>query len=128
MTTNNDRTLIVGKHFSGKTYLLLKIFSRIPNRDIDIVNKAPPDQYSNSKIKIKEIGEEITPLKEYENAIIVSHDNLGTSKGKYIDQFIIGCRQNYLSTFHISQSYFHLPKRYEIRVTKLFCLIKHQKI
>ena len=29
----NDRTLLVGPSFSGKTYMMLKIPSRIPNRD-----------------------------------------------------------------------------------------------
>ena len=33
-TDNNNRTLIVGTYFSGKTYLILKILSRTPNRDI----------------------------------------------------------------------------------------------
>ena len=31
---NNNRTLLVGPSFSGKTYLMLKFFSRIPDRDI----------------------------------------------------------------------------------------------
>ena len=31
---NNNRTLLVGPSFSGKTYLMLKILSRIPDRDI----------------------------------------------------------------------------------------------
>ena len=39
---NNSRTLLVGRPFSGKTYLMLKILSRIPNRDIYIITKSPP--------------------------------------------------------------------------------------
>ena len=31
---NNNRTLLVGPSFSGKTYLTLKILSRISDRDI----------------------------------------------------------------------------------------------
>ena len=50
---NNTRTLLVGPSFSGKTYLMLKILSRMPNRDIYIITKSPPEQYTNSKIKIK---------------------------------------------------------------------------
>ena len=61
---NNNRTLLVGPSFSGKTQLMLKILSRIPNRDIYIITKSPPEQYSNSKIKIKEISDEIKPLSE----------------------------------------------------------------
>ena len=59
---NNNRTLLVGPSFSGKTYLMLKILSRISDRDIYIITKSPPEQYVNSKIKIKERNEEIKPL------------------------------------------------------------------
>ena len=31
---NNNRTLLVGPSFSGKTYLMLKILSRLSDRDI----------------------------------------------------------------------------------------------
>ena len=68
---NNNRTLIVGPSFSGKTYLMLKILSQIRDRDIYIITKSPPEQYSNTKIKIKEISDEIKPLNEYENVVIV---------------------------------------------------------
>ena len=56
---NNHRTLMVGPSFSGKTFLLLKILSRIPNRDVFIITKSPSEQYSNSKNK--EIGGEMKP-------------------------------------------------------------------
>ena len=56
---NNNRKLLVGPSFSGKTYLMLKILSRISDRDIYIITKSPPEQYSNSNIKIKEISDEI---------------------------------------------------------------------
>ena len=49
---NNNRALLVGPSFSGKTYLMLKILSPITDRDIYIITKPPPEQYSNSKIKI----------------------------------------------------------------------------
>ena len=81
--------------FLGKTYLMLKILSRIPlDRDIYIIAKSPPGQYSNFKIKNKEIGDEIKPLNEYENALIVFGDILGTSNSKYIDQYSIKGRHN----------------------------------
>ena len=73
---NNNRTLLVGPSFSGKTHLMLKIFSRIPNRDIYIITKSPPEQCSKSKIKIKELSDEIKPLNDYENAVIVFDDIL----------------------------------------------------
>ena len=61
---NNNRTLLVGSSFPGKTYLMLKILSRMIDRDIYIITKSPPEQYTNSKIKIKEISDEIKPLNE----------------------------------------------------------------
>ena len=68
---NNQRrimltlTKIFGPSFTGKTYLMLKLLSRIsPDRDIYIITKAPPEQFPSSKIKIKEISDEIKPLNE----------------------------------------------------------------
>ena len=107
----NNQTLLVGPPFSGKTFLMLKILSRIPNRDIYIINKSTPEQYSNSKIKIKELNDEIKPLNEYENGIIVFDDILGSSNSKFIDQFFIRGRHNNLDIYYLSQSYFDLPKR-----------------
>ena len=108
---NNNRTLLVGPSFSGKTYLMLKILSRIPNRDIYIITKSPPEQYTNSKIKIKEISDEIKPVNEYENGIIVFDDILGSSNSRFIDQFFIRGRHNNLDIYYLSQSYFDLLKR-----------------
>ena len=108
---NNNRTLLVGPSFSGKTYLMLKILSRISDRDIFIITKSPPEQYTNSKIKIKEIGDEIRPLNQYENGIIVFDDILGSSNSRFIDQFFIRGRHNNLDIYYLSQSYFDLPKR-----------------
>ena len=75
---NNNRTLLVGPSISGKTYLMLKILSRIPYRDFYIITKSPPEQYTSSKIRIKEINDEIKPLNEYENGIIVFDDIIGS--------------------------------------------------
>ena len=107
----NNRTLLVGPSFSGKTYLMLKILSRISNRDIYIITKSPPEQYSNSKIKIKEISDEIKPLNEYENCVIVFDDILGSTNSNYINQYFIRGRHNFLDIYYLSQSYFDLPKR-----------------
>ena len=68
---------------------MLKILSRISDRDIYIITKSPPEQYTKSKIKIKEINDEIKPLNEYENGIIVFDDISGSSNSKFIDQFFI---------------------------------------
>ena len=106
----NIRTLLVGHSFLGKTYLMLKLLSRIPNRDIYIITKSPPEQYSISKIKIKETSDEIKPLNEYENSIIVFDDSLGSSNSRHIDQFFIRGRHKDLGIYSLSQSYFDLQK------------------
>ena len=108
---NNNRTLLTGPSFSGKTYLMLKTLSRIPDRDIYIITKSPPEQYTNSKIKFKEISDEIKPLNEYEIGIIVFDDILRSSNSRFIDQFFIRARQHNLDFYYLSQSYFDLPKR-----------------
>ena len=108
---NNNRTLWVGLSFSGKTYLILKILSRMLDRDIYLITKSPPEQYTNSKTKIKEISDEIKPLNEYENGIMVFDDVLGSSNSRFIDQYFIRGRHNNLDIYYLSQSYFDLPKR-----------------
>ena len=108
---NNNRTLLVGPSFSGKTYLMLKILSRNLDRDIYIITKSPPEEYTNSKIKIKQISDEIKPLNEYENGIIVFDDILGSSNSRFIDQFFVRGRHKNLDIYYLSQCYFDLPKR-----------------
>ena len=102
---------MVGPSFSGKTYLMLKILSRISDRDIYIITKSPPEQYTNSKIKIIEINDEVKPLNEYENGIVVFDDILGSPNSRFIDQFFIRGRHDNLDIYYLSQSYFDLPKR-----------------
>ena len=102
MFAYNNQKLLVRPCPSGKTSLTLKIFSRIPNRDIYLKSKSPPEQYSNSKNKVREIGEEIKPLSEYGKAIIVLADILGTSKNKHKDQCFIRGRHENLEFFYLS--------------------------
>ena len=102
---------MVGPNFSDKTYLMLKILSRIPDRDIYIITESSPEHYSNSKIKIKEISDEMKPLSEYENAIIVFDVVLGSSNSRLVDQYFIRGRHNNLDIYYLSHSYFDLTKR-----------------
>ena len=91
---------------------MLKIFSQIqPDRDFYIFTKSPPGQFSNSKVKKKEITEKKKTSEENENAIIVFDDVLGSSNSRYVDQFFIRGRHNNLNNFYLSQSYFDLTKR-----------------
>ena len=91
---------------------MLKFFKNLRSRYIYIyiITQSLSDQYSNSKIKNKK-GEEIKPLNDYENAIIVLDHILSPSNGRYIDQFFIGGMHNNLDNNYLSQSYFDLPKR-----------------
>ena len=107
----NNWTHLVGPSFSGETYLMLKIRSWIPHRDIDTTTKSPPEQYFNTEVKTKEVGEEISHLNQNEKAIIVFDDVLGSTKSKYIDLFLMRGRHNNLDILYLSQSYFDLPKR-----------------
>ena len=102
---------MVGPTFLGKTCLMLKIPSRISDRDIYTITKSPPDQYSYSKIKLSEIGDEMEPLNEYENGIIVFDDVLDSSNSRFIDQFFIRGRHKDLDICYLSLSYLYLSKR-----------------
>ena len=78
---------------------MLKILSRIPNRDIYIITKSPPEQYSNSKIKFKETSDEIKPQNEYENGVIVFDDVLVSWNSREMDQYFIRGRHNNLDIY-----------------------------
>ena len=90
---------------------MLRTLSGIPNREIYIFSKSPLEQYSNTKIKIKELGEVIEPLNEHEFAIIVFDDVSGSSNSESIDQFCIRARHNNLDISYLSKYYFDSPKR-----------------
>ena len=62
-------------------------------------------------VKIKEIGDEIKPLNDYENGIRVFDDILGSSNSRLVDQYFIRGRQTDLDFYYLSQSYFDLPRR-----------------
>ena len=127
--TINNRTLLVGSSFLVKLIFCLNFFSRMPNRDFYIITKSPPEQYSNFKIKTKETGEKINRLSEYENAIIVFDEILGTLNSKYKDEFFITGRHNVLDIYYLSQSYFDLPKGSIGNINiKKNCLLKHSRI
>ena len=93
-TSTNNRRLLIEPSFSSKTLFMLKILSRIPDRDVYKITKSPPEQHSNSKLKTKERREEIKPLNEYEKAIIVFDDVLWSSSSRYIDHFLISGKHN----------------------------------
>ena len=96
---------MVGPSFLGKTYLKMKVHSRLTaDGDIFIITKSTPEQYSTSEIKFNEIGEKSKPLNEYENASIVFDDVLGSSNSRDIDQFFIRGRHNHSDIYVLPQS------------------------
>ena len=105
-TNKNNLPYLVGPSFSGKTYFMLKVLSRKLNRDIYIITNSHHDVCTNSKIKIKEIGEEIKLLNEYENGVIVFDDTLRSPNSKFTHQFFIRGRHNNTDIYSLSQSYF----------------------
>ena len=91
---------------------MLKNLSRTQlDRDIYTITKSPPEQYSNSKSKIKERSDEIKPLNEYRNSIIIFDDVLGSSKSRDVNQFFVRGRHNNLGFYYLSHYYFDLSKR-----------------
>ena len=90
---------------------MLKILSPIPTRDIYVITKSPPEQYSHSKIKNKEISDEIKTLNKYESGIIVFDDVLGSSNSRHVAHFFIKGRLNFLDVCYLSQTCFDLSKR-----------------
>ena len=60
---------------------------------------------------MKEIGEHMKPLNEYENAIIAFDDFLGSSSSTFTNEFFIKRRHYTLEKLYLSLSCFDLPKK-----------------
>ena len=83
----------------------------MPDQHVYIITKRPPEQYSISKSKNKEIREKNKPRSDYENAITVFDENLSKSNSKYNELFFKRGRHNNLNIYYLSPPYFDLPKR-----------------
>ena len=102
---NNNRTLIIGFSNCGKTYLMNHIpFQK--QEPIFIITKSI-NQYPKIKAQT---SDEIQPLNEYENSVVVFDDMLLSKQESNIDLFFTRGRHNNIDIYYISQSYFHLPK------------------
>ena len=103
---NNNRTLIIGFSNCGKTYLMNHILFE-KQEPLSIFTKSL-NQYPNIKAQT---SDEIQPLNEYENSIVVFDDMLLSIQESNIDLFFFTRgRHNNIHIYYISQSYFHLPK------------------
>ena len=55
-------------------------------------------------------SDEIQPLENYENSVVVFDDMLLSKQSSDIDLFFTRGRHHLIDIYYISQSYFHLPK------------------
>ena len=101
----NNRTLIIGFSNCGKTYLMNHILFQ-KQEPIFIITKSL-NQYPKIKAQT---SDEIEPLNEYENSIVVFDDMLLSKQESNINLFFTRGRHNNIDIHYISQSYFHLPK------------------
>ena len=74
-----NETLPLGTSFSGKSYLMLRFFSRITDPDIQKFTESSPEQVFDFKFKMEETGGEIKSLNEYENSVLNFDDILVSS-------------------------------------------------
>ena len=102
---NNNRTLIRGFSNCGKTYQMNHILFQ-KQEPIFIITKT-----LNRYPKIKaQTSDETQPLEHYENSTVVFDDMLLSKQESNIDLFFTRGRHNNIDIYHISHSYFHLPK------------------
>ena len=102
---NNNRTLLIGFSNCGKTYLMNHILHQ-KQEPIYIITKSL-NQYPNIKAQT---SDEIQPINEYENNVVVFDDTLLSKQESNINRFFTRGRHNNIDFYYISQSYFHLPK------------------
>ena len=101
-----ERTLLIGRSGSGKTFLMLSLLKDKHPDDVYIIceiDNQYPSKYHNQ-------SSETLPLADYRNETNVIDDMLGSKEVKDIDFFSRGRHQN-LDIYYISQSWYELPKK-----------------
>ena len=112
MNNNNDSTfenhacVDIGPRNVGKTYYMLKVLEKIGNKRPILIVTRSPNQYPNYKTSI-----EIKPINNYKGSIVIFDDTLGAKNSSRIDEFFTRGRHERLDVYHISQSYFALPRQ-----------------
>ena len=117
----NNRTLIIGFSNYGIAYLMNLILLQ-KQEPIFIITKSL-NQYPNIKAQT---SDEIQPLNEYENSVVVFDDMLLSKQESNIDLFFTGGRHNNIDIYYISQSFFHLPKN-TIRINSNIIILFEQR-
>ena len=116
---DNNRTLIIGFSNCGKTYLMNHILHQ-KQEPIFIITKSL-NQYPNIKAQT---SDEIQPLNEYENSVVVFDDMLLSKQESNIDLFFTRGRHNNIDIYNISQSYFYLTKNTFRNISNIIILYK----
>ena len=105
---DNNRTLIVGPSFCGKTHLLINLIKikKIddPNRSVVIITRSP-EQYTDIDLDIEiENDFENKSISDFEDCIIVFDDMLDSNQ-KLIDPFFTRGRHRDIDVYYLAQSY-----------------------
>ena len=103
----NKRTLIIGLSKCGQTYLIIHFLLQ-KQEPFFIITKSL-NQYPNIKAQT---SYEIQPLNQYENSTVVFDDKLLSKQESNIHLFFTRRRHDNIDIYHITQSYFHIPKKY----------------
>ena len=103
---NNNRILITGFSNCEKTYLMNHILHQ-KQEPCSIITKSL-NQYPNINAQT---SDEIQPLENYENSIVVFDDSLLPKHEGNIHLFFTRGRHNNTDIYYITQSFFHLPKK-----------------
>ena len=115
----NNRTLIIRFSNCGKTHLMNHLLHQ-KQEPIFIITKS-----FNQNPKIKDrTSDEIQPLNEYENSVVVVDDMLLSKQESNIDLFFTRGRHNIIDIYYFSQSYFHLPKNTIRNISNIIILFK----
>ena len=100
------RTLIIGFPICGKTYLMNHILFQKQEPYFTVTKSL--NQFCDIKAQT---SDEIEPLANYENSTVVFDDMLLSKQESNFDLFFTRRRHNSIDIYHISQSYFQLPKK-----------------
>ena len=115
----NNRTLIIGFSNCGKTYLMNHLLHQ-KQEPIFTLTKSL-NQYPKIKAQT---SDEIQPLNEYENSVVVFDDMLLSKQESNIDLFFTrGCHNN-IDFYYVSQSLFHTPKNTIRNISNINILFK----
>ena len=106
----NNRTLIIRFSNCGETYLMNHIL--LKKQEPEFVLRKSLNQYPSIKAQT---SDEIRPLNENENSVVVFDDVLLSKQESNNDLFSTRGRHKNIDIYYISQSYFH-PSKNTIRI------------